>query len=296
MRRVDVGRFAMLALLGGFGCGHDAAPKPEHHEQPAPAQDGGDSSSTDPGSSSGSAELCTPGSRSRPFADDDPCPQSDPKCLSPMWEARATCGADGDWAKNADGSIVCACDPRFPGTGGTTVGAGGTGGVTAPLVAPTFHATIDDGDVVLQTSGQAWYWTMCADSIRILKRAGDAWVPLRNDLPQPHLGHTDDYYLDGKYIAPSDINCDVFSCQALAAVLSVGHALQYVKTGTKARPHDAADAGLPADEIPFIETREYQDEIAVSVDHSEVPNCGTDPGETTIVPVLTQANDTDAGK
>jgi hypothetical protein len=293
MRRIDAGKVAVLALLGGIGCGNDAAHKP------IPAQDqggsGGHVSSADPGSSSGSAKQCTPASMSHPFADDDPCIQHDPSCLAPMYEAFATCGQDGTWEKNASGSIICACMPHaVTGTGGTTIGAGGTGGVTGPLVAPTFHAYVDDdGDVVLQTGGQAWYSTMCADAIRILKRAGDAWLPLRNDLPQPHLGHTDDYYLDGKYIPPSDFNCDIAPCATLAEVLPVGRALQYVQTGTKARPADLGDAGLPSGEIPFIETREYKDEIGVSVTYSEMPDCRTN--EATVVPVLTSANADDAG-
>lgn len=82
---------------------------------------------------SGFEDSCTMGAKSTPNADNDPCPQTDPKCPAAMFVAVASCGADGTWAKDATGSIMCACVPKA----GTPMMTGGTGGMTAPMMMTT---------------------------------------------------------------------------------------------------------------------------------------------------------------
>ena len=55
---------------------------------------------------SGFEDSCTMGSKSTPGAENDPCPQTDPKCPAAMYVAVASCAMDGTWAKDANGSAV----------------------------------------------------------------------------------------------------------------------------------------------------------------------------------------------
>jgi hypothetical protein len=83
---------------------------------------------------SGFEDSCTMGAKSTPGADNDPCPQTDPKCPAAMFVAVASCGMDGTWAKDATGSIMCACVPKA----GTMsmAPATGTGGAPAMMMKP----------------------------------------------------------------------------------------------------------------------------------------------------------------
>lgn len=137
MRRIDLRVWTVIALLGAAGCGGRAEiPKQLQGQQPATQQDNGgpQSSATNPGGGGGANPSCTVGSRSISYADGDPCPQNDPKCPAPMYQAVATCGQDGTWVRDASGTIQCACIPTAPapdmGTGGAfpTMGVGGVGG------------------------------------------------------------------------------------------------------------------------------------------------------------------------
>lgn len=80
---------------------------------------------------SGFEDSCTAGAKSTPGAMNDPCPQTDPKCPAAMYMAVASCGMDGKWAKDAAGSIMCACIAR----GGVAM-MSGTGGAPAAMTPP----------------------------------------------------------------------------------------------------------------------------------------------------------------
>lgn len=285
----------LLVLLIGVGCGDDDTSNPETPQQqmPVPGQDGGSGGQMSVANTSmdgGFVDSCTPGSKSTPFADNDPCPQDDPKCPAAMFEALAMCGVDGTWAKTGDGTIMCACFPKgtsvVMGTGGAM---GGTGGVTSAPMKPSFRARLEGSDVILETSGQAFFEAACGDALRVAKRDGNGWKPLRDDRPQPVNGHIDDYFLDGKYIAAFDSNCNVLQCSGIGPMLRAGSPLEYVKTGTKPRPDDV---GLAAATLVVVETHEYSGDLAVSLMYSETSRC--DPVVTAIIPVSTASED-DAG-
>jgi hypothetical protein len=89
---------------------------------------------------SGFEDSCTPAAKSTPGAENDPCPQTDPKCPAAMYQAVATCAMDGKWAKDANGSIMCACVPRAG-----TMTMTGTGGTPAMMMQP--HAVCGNGKV-----------------------------------------------------------------------------------------------------------------------------------------------------
>lgn len=283
---------ALLVLLAGIGCGDDDS-KPEAPQQQAvPLYDAGSGghSATNTSMDGGFVDSCTPGSKSTPFTDNDPCPQNDPKCPAAMYEALAMCGLDGSWEKTADGAIMCACYPKntsvVMGTGGVMAG---TGGVSSPPIKPSFSAHMEDSDVILETTGQAFFDAGCANPLGIEKRDGKGWTPLRDDRPKPVNGHIDDYFLDGQYVAAFDFNCDVPQCSGIGAKLRAGYAIEFVKTGTQPRPDDR---GLPAATLVVIESREYSGEIAVSLTWAETSRCN--PTETTIIPVTAASSD-DAG-
>lgn len=172
------------------------------------------------------------------------------------------------------------------GTGGMI---GGTGGVSSAPVKPSFRAHVDGDDVIIETSGQAWFAAGCGEPLDVDKRAGDAWTPLRDDRPQPSNGHIDDYFLDGEYVAARDFDCNVPDCARMGATVRAGSALEFVKIGTRLRPNDV---GLPPGEVPFVETRPYRGEVAASLTYSETSDCRA--SETTIVTVPGSAQDIDA--
>lgn len=138
MRRIDICTVTLLAVLGGAGCSsHDPISKQSQGRGSTIGGSGGggghpSTKANDTGTRGASADSCTAGSKSIPYVVGDPCPQDDPKCPAAMYEAVATCGADGTWAKDAFGSIMCACIPKIgTGTGGVTdfrLGAGGAPG------------------------------------------------------------------------------------------------------------------------------------------------------------------------
>lgn len=140
MRLLDVRVCTVIALLGAAGCGGRApiSSQPEGQRPVMQLGNGGPpSGTTDPGTGAagdGPDDSCTAGSRSVPYAGGDPCPQTEPQCPAPMYQAVATCGPDGIWVRDASGTIQCACIPTtmptIMGTGGpfTPPGVGGTGG------------------------------------------------------------------------------------------------------------------------------------------------------------------------
>ena len=123
--------------------------------------------------------------------------------------------------------------PPMPvGTGGAI---GGTGGVSsAPK--PSFGAHLEGSDVILDTNGRAWFAAACGEPLAVDKRDGGAWIPLRDDRPQPsNEHHIDDYFLDGEYVAPRDFDCDVPLCTFIGPKVRAGSALEFVKIGHRAR-------------------------------------------------------------
>jgi hypothetical protein len=226
--------------------------------------------------------------------DDDSKPDdSQPQQPAPTHDAgsggqtsTANTGTDaGSFPKDSTGTVM-GTGGSMSGTGGSTGGTGGAGGSPAK---PSFGAHLDGSDVILETTGQAWFEAACGHPLGVDKRVGGDWKPLRDDRPQPSNGHVDDYFLDGDYIAALDFTCDVPQCTGIGAMLRAGRALEFVKTGTKPRPNDV---GLPAATLVVIETRAYSGEIAVSVTYAESARCNAE--DTAIVPVTT-ANADDAG-
>jgi hypothetical protein len=98
-----------------------------------------------------------------------------------------------------------------------------------------------------------------------------------------------DYYVDGKYVEPSDLNCDETLCRPLDKAQRLG-AVEYVQTGTKPPPAGSSDPP----QVAVIETRAVHADLAVSLLYWETPGCSS-TSETTFVPVIGPANGDDAG-
>jgi hypothetical protein len=123
MRPIDVRVWTVIALLCAAGCGRaPISTKPLLGQQPVVQQDNSGTTNSTGGGVPNPA--CTPGASSAPYAGGDPCPQNDPQCPAPTYQAVATCGPDGTWVRDASGTIQCACVP----TGGTATAGTGVGG------------------------------------------------------------------------------------------------------------------------------------------------------------------------
>jgi hypothetical protein len=139
---------------------------------------------------------------------------------------------------------------------------------------PGFRVRLEGAAIILEArSGAKLTHETCQDSIGLEKHEGNAWVPMRDDRPPPSANPG--FYLDGTYFpAHLDPGCDFVVCDDYPATQVVGHAEEYVKTGTKA---PLADPHSDETAVDVIETRAFHGDVRVNVQYRTTANCGDAP-------------------
>ena len=144
-----------------------------------------------------------------------------------------------------------------------------------------FVARFEGDAVVVTTPTRApLYYAQCTAYYALEKRSGDAFIPLRDDRPNPpptwgpHTG----YYLDDEFVPPNyDEGCDVLDCATLRPEIHLGSVLEYVQTSTRPPLADPAYEGreVPAT-VPVIESRTVHGRIRARIGYSTDASCVDD--------------------
>jgi hypothetical protein len=146
----------------------------------------------------------------------------------------------------------------------------GPPGVTVEQDGVTFTARLQNDLVVVDVSDpDAIEIVSCAGTRLEKKNAQGLAVPLQDDRPGTmNPGH----YLDDAYVAPfTSYGCDELGCfPPTSERIEIGVAREYVKTGTRAAPADAPNAGEIVD---VIETRPLSGELIVHLIYSPAGRC-----------------------
>jgi len=171
------------------------------------------------------------------------------------------------------------CSGPFGCYGGVCVVAGGDGDGDGGTPAPdagvevdgvTFTAVMEQTTVaVLVSTGVDR--RRCGSS-RLEKNDDGESVPLIDERPPRH--DNPGYYLDARYVEPSDEACDEIECVGSSGLGSsrhtIGSAYEYVKLGRAPAPAGAANVGELVD---LIETRAFSGDLYVYFNYSDGLMC-----------------------
>jgi hypothetical protein len=145
----------------------------------------------------------------------------------------------------------------------------------APAVAdasgPSFSAYLEGDAIMLGPSPDASHRECLYFAVQVEKRDGTAWVPMTDERPRGSGQHPG-FYFDGIYTPPALwYICDgPPGCGGFPEATTVGHAEEYVKTGTKAPPMVAQSGPALVD---VFEARPFHGDVRVVVNYSPTSRC-----------------------